>query len=357
MPSGKKVSWAQLRVGIMAAVAMVILAVLVFLLTGNKNPFAEESIIYTYLDDSAALTEGSAVRLNGILVGQVKRIALSGESAPNRIIKLDLEVQRDYLGSIPVDSMASITAENVLGTKFINIKRGQAPQTIQPGGTLPSLDTREFEEVVQTGYTLLASLQGILKRIDAIVSVVESGQGSIGKLLISEELHNRLLGAIDDVRKVTNALTTDQGTIGKLIYDDALYRDMRASLTRMDTILLELQEGRGTAGRFLKDPALYEDTQKTVNEVRTLLADLNAGKGTAGKFLKSEELHDQISATVAKLDTMIDRMNAGQGTIGQLLVNPALYDSLAGATREMNALMKDFRADPRKFLRIKLSLF
>jgi phospholipid/cholesterol/gamma-HCH transport system substrate-binding protein len=40
-----------------------------------------------------------------------------------------------------------------------------------------------------------------------------------------------------------------------------------------------------------------------------------------------------------------------------LLVNPSLYDNLNGATRELNGLMKDFRANPKKFLHIKLGLF
>jgi phospholipid/cholesterol/gamma-HCH transport system substrate-binding protein len=38
-------------------------------------------------------------------------------------------------------------------------------------------------------------------------------------------------------------------------------------------------------------------------------------------------------------------------------VNPQLYESLNGATRELHELMKDFRANPKKFLRIKLALF
>ena len=54
---------------------------------------------------------------------------------------------------------------------------------------------------------------------------------------------------------------------------------------------------------------------------------------------------------------MIDKINSGQGTIGQLLVNPSLYDNLNGTSREMHELMKDFRANPKKFLRIKLSIF
>jgi phospholipid/cholesterol/gamma-HCH transport system substrate-binding protein len=58
-----------------------------------------------------------------------------------------------------------------------------------------------------------------------------------------------------------------------------------------------------------------------------------------------------------KLDSILDKINSGQGTIGQLLVNPQLYESLDGTTREMQGLLKDFRANPKKFLRIKLGLF
>jgi phospholipid/cholesterol/gamma-HCH transport system substrate-binding protein len=38
-------------------------------------------------------------------------------------------------------------------------------------------------------------------------------------------------------------------------------------------------------------------------------------------------------------------------------VNPAMYENLDGLTREMQGLMKDFRANPKKFLRIKLAIF
>jgi phospholipid/cholesterol/gamma-HCH transport system substrate-binding protein len=87
------------------------------------------------------------------------------------------------------------------------------------------------------------------------------------------------------------------------------------------------------------------------------VADLNSGKGTAGKLLKDERLHERASELVAKLDMAINKINAGQGTIGQLMVNPQLYDELGGATHEFQALAKDIRTNPKKFLRIKLGLF
>jgi phospholipid/cholesterol/gamma-HCH transport system substrate-binding protein len=38
-------------------------------------------------------------------------------------------------------------------------------------------------------------------------------------------------------------------------------------------------------------------------------------------------------------------------------VNPQLYESANGTTRELHDLLRDFRANPKKFLTIKLKLF
>jgi phospholipid/cholesterol/gamma-HCH transport system substrate-binding protein len=341
----------------MAVFALLILGALVFLLTGTKKLFTSDALIYTFLPDSSALAKGSPVRLNGILVGEVKAVELSGDPNPRRTIRVHLEVERDQLRNIPVDSLAAIAAENVLGAKFINITRGRAPQSVQPGAEIAAEDTADIDDVMRQGNTLLVQLQGILKRVDAVVSLVEVGKGSIGKLLVDEELYDRLLAMINDGQKITRAMSSPQGTIGRLLYDDSLYSDFRQSLGRVDAMLSELQEGRGTAGKLLKDEALYQDIRSTLAEVRKVVEDLNAGKGTAGKLLKSEELHTQLRGSLERIDVMLDKINAGQGTVGQLLVNRQLYDTLNGMTGEMQQLIKDIRENPKKFLRIKLALF
>jgi phospholipid/cholesterol/gamma-HCH transport system substrate-binding protein len=108
---------------------------------------------------------------------------------------------------------------------------------------------------------------------------------------------------------------------------------------------------------LLKDPKIANDFHTTLNELNTMLADLNAGKGTAGAILKDDKLAKQFSQTLDKVNLTVDKVNSGQGTLGQLLVNPALYDSATGTTRELHELLKDFRANPKKFLSIKLNLF
>ncbi len=341
----------------MAIAAMIILGFLVFLMTSTRGFWRGQVELVTYMDDSAAVSEGSPVRLNGILIGKVSAVELSGSTEPRRIVRMRLLIDEQYLKQIPVDSVAAIGAENVLGTKYINIKKGTSRETVKPGAEIASLDTRSFDEVVQQGYPLLLSLQDTLKKVNDIVGEIEVGHGTIGKLLVDETLYNKLVAVADQVEKITEALNSDKGTVGKLVYSDELYNDIRQSLARMDNLLEGLQQGQGTLGKLIKDPAVYDEARNTLLDVRKMLADLNAGKGTAGKLLKSDELHNRIVATIGKVDQTLDKLNAGQGTLGQLLVNPALYDSATGTTRELHDLLQDFRANPKKFLRIKLGLF
>jgi phospholipid/cholesterol/gamma-HCH transport system substrate-binding protein len=352
-----RATWARLKVGILAIFAMTILAVLIFLITGQTDIFESQVLIYTYMADAAALTNGAPVNLNGIPIGKVKSIRLSGSKDPMRLVRIDMQVPTSQLKNIPSDSLASISSANVLGTKYINIKSGKGNMTVGPDQELPSVNTGEIQDLVQQGFGVLNSLQDTVQRVDKIVGLVESGKGSIGKLLVDETLYNNLLQILAQVKGLADALNSDKGTIGVLLNNRELYDNFRATLGRVDTMLQQLQDGQGSAGKFLKDPALYDDLHASVKGVQKLIDDLNAGKGTAGQLLKSDDLSNQLKATISKIDSIIDKVDSGQGTIGQLLVNQQLYDNLNGATREMHLLMQDFRANPKKFLRIKLSIF
>ena len=357
MPVHKKTTWARLKVGVLAIVAMIVLAVVIILITGDTPLFEGSTTIYTYMNDATGLTEGAPATLNGITIGKVSAVALSGMADPQHVVKVTLSIEDRFLHSIPEDSKSELTAPNLLGTKFVNIIKGTSPTSIKANATLPGLDTRGFEDVVKQSFGVLTSLQGVVDRVDHIVGIIENGKGSIGKLLVDEELYNRVLAIVTEVQKIATAVNSNQGTVGRLVYDPALYNDIHGSVQRMDSLLAGLQQGDGTAGKLLKDPTMYNDLQKSIADLRQMIADLNAGKGTAGKLLRSDDLANQLSATINRIDIMLDKVNAGQGTVGQLLVNQQLYDNLNGTAAEMHGLMKDFRSNPKKFLHIKLSLF
>ena len=357
MPIQKKAQWARLKVGVTAIVALIILGVLIFLLTGSGSIFESQARLFTYMDDAAALAESSPVRLNGIGIGKVDRIVLTGSTQPGRIVRMEMSIGAKYLKQIPADSKAGIGAENVLGSKFMNIKKGRRKETVKDGSEIRAVEIPDFNDFMDQGNNLLVQLQGILKRVDVIVGLIEGGKGSIGKLLVDEELYDRVLAIMNETQKAVTALNNNKGTLGRLMNDDTLYNDVRGSLTRVNGILDGLQQGQGAAGKLLKDPALYDEARGVIADLRKVIGEIDSGKGTVGKLIKSDDLHNQLVATIGKMDLILDKINSGQGTMGQLLANQQLYDNLNGATREMHLLMQDFRANPKKFLRIKLGLF
>ena len=352
-----KVRWSQLKVGVVGLTAFLILSILIFLLTSSKTPFQRKATLHVFLDDASGITDSTPVRLNGITIGAVDKVTLSNSPDPKRTVEFDLLVQQSYLPEIPVDSVAGITASNLLGDKFVNITKGRDKRHVQDGGEIKTLQAQDIPELMAQSASLLATLQTIVGRLDALIAGVEQGKGNIGKLLKDEALYDRLNGIGTEMQQLLVDVRNGHGTISKLLYDDALYEELRSPIKRADAILADLQAGQGSAGKLLKDPALFDEAKQSLDEIRQLLADLSAGKGTAGKLMKDEQLYRSLDEFVAKFNATIDKINAGQGTLGQFMVNPQLYESLKGATGEFQSLAKDIRANPKKFLTIRLTLF
>jgi len=358
MPDSTKIRWSQLRVGVIAISAFAILFVMVFLLTSAKGGlFKHNALLRTYMDDASGLGDGTAVRLNGITIGYLDGLELTGSRDPKRAVGFNMRVQPDYLSQIPVDSVVGIGAANLLGDKFLNITKGQSPEHVKEGDELKPLQSQDIPELLKQMATLLSTFQTSVNRIDALLAGVEAGQGNLGKLLKDEGLYNTINAITAEGQKLLTDIRKGNGTLSKLIYDDKLYQEVRAPLQRVDAILADVQSGQGTVGKALKDPALFDEAKQTIAELNKLVADVNAGKGSAGKLLKDEELYRQAVALVNRLDGTLAKVSAGQGTVGQLLVNPQLYDTLNSTTAEAQSLVKQIKANPKNFLTFQLKIF
>ncbi|HTS31659.1 MAG TPA: MlaD family protein [Bryobacteraceae bacterium] len=358
MPDPHKVRWSQLKVGVLALGAFVILFVLVFLLTSSQGLFQPNVLLRTYMADAGGIADGSVVRLNGYPIGYLDKLQLTGSRDPARQVEFRMMVNGKYLSEIPVDSLAEISAANLLGDKFVNITRGQESATVKAGGEIRSKPTQDIPELMAQMTTSLQSFQMIVNRVDALLAGVEAGNGNLGKFLKDEELYTRMNGIASEIQKILTDVRTADGSVSKVLHDQgALYDDIRAPIKRIDAMLAQIQGGQGNIGLLMNDRALYDDFKKTVTEFNGLLADLQAGKGNAGKLLKDDQLYKHLDDLVSRFTVIVDKMNAGQGTIGQILVNPQLYQTLEGTTREFQSLAKDVRANPKKFLSIRLTLF
>ncbi|MBS1851354.1 MAG: MCE family protein [Acidobacteria bacterium] len=357
MPSQKQLKWSQLKVGLTVLAASVTLAVLIFLMSGTGGLFTKKILVKSYFDNASGLRVGAPVRLSGVDVGNVTEIQFNPS---NRLtpVEVTMKISTKYHSGLRKDSLTLLSTAGVLGETYIDIdSSGAKGGEVQEGDVLPSRDVPDFSDMVRAGQGTLQNMDALLKRLDRIIAFVESGQGSVGKLIYDPTLYNRLSSTINEFQGLMNQVSSGQGTIGKLIADDELYRKANTTIDKLNTVIDDLNAGKGSAGKFLKDPTLYNNANATIANVKQLTDDINAGKGAIGKLAKDQEFADKLQNTMSKLSALTDRLEAGQGTAGKLLQDPSLYNNADQMLLETRQLVKSIRENPKKYLTIHFKIF
>jgi phospholipid/cholesterol/gamma-HCH transport system substrate-binding protein len=349
MPSPEEVAWAKFRVGAMIACAMGILAVLVYLLMGGADAFQPSANVYAYLKDLAGLEKSSAVQFNGIHVGEVSKVTLSGLKDPNKAVRIDLAIENRYLDAIPADSTVEATAENVLDDQFVNINTGKSAQHLVSGMELRPTPPSAINpaEILEGGRQILAQL-------DAVVRDMETGHGNVGQMVRGEQMYDSMLSKVTEFQRAIHGAGNKDTLTGRLIFDETYYDKLEAPAKRLDQALADLQAGKGSTGKLLKDPAQYDRFRKSVGDLNRALADLNTGKGAGGKFLKDDEMYRRINRILDDLNAQVDSFNSGEGALGQFMANASLYETFRGNMDSLQNMLHQVRENPKKFLRPKL---
>jgi phospholipid/cholesterol/gamma-HCH transport system substrate-binding protein len=359
VPSQKQLKWSQLKVGLTVLVASMTLGFLIFLMSGTGGLFTRKIMLKSYFDNAGGLRDGAPVRLNGVDIGNVTGIrVVPDRDKQTTPVEVKLKVSTRYLFNLRKDSVTALSTAGVLGETYIDIDSSQAKgPEVTDGDVLAIRDRPDFNDVVRASQGTLQNLDALLKRLDRIIAFIESGQGSVGKLIYDPALYNRLTATVNEFQNLATQVSQGKGTIGKLISDDELYRKANASVDKLNAIIDDLNAGKGTAGKFLKDPTLYNNANETIANVKKLTDDVNAGKGALGKLAKDEEFANKLQNTMNKLSAITDRLEAGEGTAGRLLRDPALFNNADQMLVETRELVKSIRENPKKYLTIHFRVF
>jgi phospholipid/cholesterol/gamma-HCH transport system substrate-binding protein len=359
VPSEKQVRWSQLKVGITVLVALATLAVLIFLMTGTTGLFTKKIIIHAYEDNAGGLRTGAPVRLEGVDIGNVVSIRVVSDPqhrlAP---VEITMKITTKYAESMGTGCQVQLATAGVLGEVFIDMDCRQAKGgPLQNGATLPTKDVPQLQDVVRASQSTLENVDILVKRLDSIISYIQSGQGSIGKIIYDPSLFDRANATITSLQQIANQINSPRGTIGKLLNSDELYNRLNGTVDNVNKIIDEVNAGNGTIGKFLKDPSLYDNANKMVANGNQLIANVNAGKGTLGKLATDQAMAQRIDDTITRLDNIAERLDKGEGSAGKFLKDPSVYDNTDELLVETRNLIKAVRQDPKKYLTIHLKLF
>ena len=357
MPSQKQIKWSQLRVGLTVVFASVTLGVLIFLMSGTTGLFTKKVTLKSYFDNSGGLRIGAPVRLQGVDIGNVTSIQLV-QAKPLTPVEVLMKVSTKYSFNLRKDSVTSLATAGVLGETYIDISStfAKGPVAVD-GDTLATRDTPDIQDVVRASQSTLQNMDALLKRLDRIVAFVESGQGSIGKVIYDPGLYDRLNSTVAEFKGLVDEIQSGKGSIGPLITSDEAYKKVIAAVDKMNVMIDEIQQGKGTAGKILKDPELYNNANETIANLKKLSEDINAGKGAFGRLTHDEEFSSKLQTTINNLAELSSRLEKGEGTAGMLFKDPALYNNSNQMLVETRELVKAIRENPKKYLTFHVKVF
>lgn len=393
METRKTLTFSKLRVGIFVLIGLAVLAFLVLNSSGDFNPFKEKMRLKARFVAADGLREGSEVQLAGVRIGKVEDVKFLPPDSPEdftveAVMIIDKELDEQPISErIRTDSNAQLVATSLLANdKIINISVGTAKGTpVSENDILESRVAISVNQLTQTGNDLLEQINKLAVPANEILNKANQGEGTLGRIVNDESLYRNLDAAIAETKLTVTKLQTTvdkvnsgQGTAGKLLNDAALYNSLNKTVSTLETISNDLKAGRGSAGKFFNDDALYNEARATVEELhvvatnfRTISTDLTEGRGSFGRFMKDEQIYTdakdtlaKFNSTAAKLDAILGDARAGKGTLGKFVTDETLFNNINQTASNFNQLSSestkliyDFRQNPKKYLRIKLSIF
>lgn len=398
--SQRNLSLSQLRVGIFILIALLILGFMILNSSGDFNPFEKKFHLRARFVSADGLHPNAQVQLAGVDVGKVEEVKfLPPDADTEERIEATMSIVRELDGKpitdlIRADSTAQLVATSVLGNeKMINISPGSGKSSpIAENSILEASSPIGINQLTETGNDLLKQINKLAVPANEILNKANQGEGTLGRIINDEALYRNLDATVNETKATMVRLQTTldkvnhgQGTAGKLLSDPQLYDSLNKTVAQLEAISTDIRGGKGTAGKFISDDQLYNETKAAVTDLRTsaakissiaddfklISADLAEGKGSAGRFLKDEQLYDdardtlaRFNSTATKLESLITDAQAGKGTLGRLVTDETLFNNVNQTAANFNQLSSestkliyDFRQNPKKYLRIKLSIF
>jgi phospholipid/cholesterol/gamma-HCH transport system substrate-binding protein len=350
MDKSKALTWSELRVGVVTIVSLVILAFTILYVGGaGGSPFAHRYVVKALMSDVNGLKQGAPVRVGGVEVGTVTRVDFAPQGAEG-MVELSMRLDARVKGRVTTESRATLGSLGLLGEKAVDISGASTGQPVEDGGFIAADSEDSFKGLLSDASESTAHMKRILSRMDA-------GEGLLGKALRDDELYRRMTDVSVRLQGLMGKLESEQGPLGRLLNDDQMSRRLASSIAGIETVVGRLDAGQGTLGVLSKDDQLAADLKSVVSGLNDLTGSLGRGEGAAGHLLHDDAFFKKLDGVVDRLDATLGRLDSGEGSVARALREPELYNNMNGTLKDVRGLLADFKRDPKRYLRVKISLF
>ena len=226
----------EIKVGFVFFLGLGLIVILTIMVgQGELNLNKKTYCIDVLFDSVGGLRKNDTVELSGMEIGRVQSLQIERSK-----IRVRLRLNKDV--KIKSDCEIVIIEKSLLGGRVVSISMGESGETVLPGTTLKGkrvpgtteliAKASKIGEKLETTLTEVESaapvLTSTLETMDRITKRIEEGKGTLGKLVVEEDLYEDVSetlksarAAADEVAKFTERVEQLKTYIGV----DSAYND------------------------------------------------------------------------------------------------------------------------------------
>lgn len=187
----------KIRTGIFVLISLALLLAFVFFIGRKQNLFSDTFIVYANFKNIAGLKVGNFVRYAGINVGTVNNIGVVNDTT----VRVDLQLKKSIAPFIRSDVIASIGSDGLMGDKLVLLGPGSngAP-LVKEGGRLKTIEPADMDKIVMRLNEIANNAASLTGGLSDLVAKINSGQGSLGRLVTSDKLAKQLESTVSTTK-------------------------------------------------------------------------------------------------------------------------------------------------------------
>lgn len=288
----------EVRIALVAVVAIVVLFVGMQFLKG-MSLFSSNDVFYAVFDDVSGLSASSPVYANGYRVGVVQRIDYDYSRPDHIVAAIDLDPQL----KVSQGTRAEIVSD-FLGNVRLELRFGPAGSSL-----------------LSRGDTIQGQMeQGLMSKAADMMPQVEA-----------------LLPKLDSILTNIRDLTADPALSNTMHNADQLTAQLAVTTRHLNQLSAQLNRDL---------PQLTEKAGGVLTNTETLTGHLSQ--------LDLAATMQRVDATLANVQQLTQALNNRQGTMGMLLNDAQLYENLNATMRDVDSLLVDFKAHPRRYINVSV---
>ena len=243
----------NLLAGFFVFTALVTFIVSLVVLFHKKGVFELQYTLSAVFENGVGLRPGADVLFNGVKIGRVESVNLLGKGGidvSSGKVVLNLLIDRRFQDFITSRSVAfALRDKNLVSDRVVNIETlGLGGVILKGGDTLAVSNSRDIESVLSGLTKLMGKMDQLINSIDEIVVKSKDPSTTVGAMLGSRELYDRLL---DGVNNVDTAVTEGRKVMARVQHlADTLDVGLGGLMARADTTSVKLVKTAEQAERL-----------------------------------------------------------------------------------------------------------